>query len=73
MPNPLKSRILSALKVAIAFAPWLISMYLFFWLEHSEIWTSDTPHRGKMAVAILSTGMLLSFLLQSHFSRRKQK
>jgi len=73
MPNPLKTRILSPLKVVIAFTPWLISMYLYFWLDHSEIWTNETPHRGKMSVAILITGMLLSFLLQSHFSRRRQK
>ena len=63
----------SALKLAIAFTPWLVSMYVFFWLDHSEIWTSETPHRGKISVAILATGMLLSFLLQSHFSRGQQK
>ena len=50
----LKIRIRKALKVAIAFTPWLVSMYVFFWLHHSEIWTSETPHRGKISVAILA-------------------
>jgi hypothetical protein len=73
MPDSLKIRTRKALRVAIALTPWLISMYVFFWLDHSEIWTSDTPHRGKISVAILGTGMLLSFLLHSHFSRGPQK
>jgi len=73
MPDSLKIRIRNALKLAIAFTPWLVSMYVFFWLHHSEIWTSETPHRGKISVAILGTGMLLSFLLHSHFSRGQQK
>ena len=73
MPNSLKIKTPNAIKIAIAFAPWLLSMYLFFWLDHSGIWTSETPHRGKMSVAILAAGMLLSFLLQSHFSKRQQK
>ena len=73
MPNSLKIRTRNALKVVIALTPWLVSMYLYFWLDHSETWTSETPHRGKISVAILAAGMLLSFLLQSHFSKRQQK
>jgi hypothetical protein len=73
MPKFLKIRTRNALKVAIAFTPWLVSMYVFFWLDHSEIWTSETAHRGKMSVAILAAGMLLSFLLQSYFSKPRQK
>ena len=46
-----------ALKVAIAFTPWLISMYILYWLNYGEIWTSETPHRGKISVAILVVGM----------------
>lgn len=73
MPDSLKIRTRNALEAVIALTPWLVSMYLYFWLDHSETWTSETPHRGKISVAILVTGMLLSFLLQSHFSRRRQK
>jgi hypothetical protein len=73
MPDSLKIRIRSALEAIIAISPWLVSMYVFFWLDHSGTWTSETPHRGKISVAILAAGMLLSFLLQSRFSRSRQK
>lgn len=45
--------------------PWLASMYAFYWLDSSGTWTIDTPHRGKLSVAILGSGMLLSLLLYS--------
>ena len=45
--------------------PWLIAMYLFYWLDSSGTWTRDTPHRGKLSVLMLGSGMLLSFLLAS--------
>ena len=61
------------LEVAIAFTPWVISMYVLYWLQYGEIWTTETAHRGKTSVAILLAGMGLSFLIQSHFSKRKQK
>ena len=62
-----------ALRVAIAFTPWLISMYVLYWLEYGEVWTTETAHRGKISVAILALGMGLSFLVQSHFANREQK
>ena len=71
MLDVLKVRIRYALRVAIAFAPWVLSMYLLYWLDYSEAWTSDTPHRGKIAVTILVAGMGLSFLVQSQFTKRK--
>ena len=70
--NSMKKQIRHAIEVVIAFTPWLISMYLFYWLD-SEIWTSETAHRGKMSVAILAIGMGLSFLIQSRFTERKKK
>jgi hypothetical protein len=73
MSEPLKIQARNALKVAIAFMPWLISMYLLYWLEYSEIWTIETAHRGKMSVAILLVGMVLSFLVRSRFARLEQK
>jgi hypothetical protein len=73
VPNSLKIQTRYALEVAIAFTPWLISIYVLYWLEYGEIWTTETAHRGKIAVAILVVGMGLSFLVQSHFARREQK
>ena len=73
MLNSLKIPVRHALKVAIAFTPWLISMYVYYWLDYSETWTSETAHRGKISVAILAVGMVLSFLVHSHFAGREQK
>ena len=73
MPGTLKTRTRSALEVAVAFTPWVISMYVLYWLEYGEIWTTETAHRGKTAGAILAVGMGWSFLVKSHFARRKQK
>lgn len=54
-------------------SPWMLAMYLFYWLDSSGIWTRETPHRGKLSVAILGTGMLLSFLLYSFLAKRGSK
>jgi hypothetical protein len=73
MSGLLKSKMQHAFKVAVTFAPWVMSMYALYWLQYGEIWTTETAHRGKISVAILATGMALSFLVHSHFSRRGQK
>jgi len=73
MTHSLKTRAHRALKIAIAFTPWVISMFVLYWLEYGEVWTTETAHRGKTSVAILVTGMVLSFLVQSRFSKQKQK
>ena len=73
MSNSIKTQTRYALEVIVAFTPWLISMYVLYWLEYGEIWTTETAHRGKIAVAILATGMGLSFLVQSLIAGRKQK
>ena len=73
MPNLLKTRTRNALEIATAFAPWVISAYVLYWLEYGEIWTTETAHRGKISGAILAVGMALSFLVHSHFAKRKQK
>ena len=72
MQNSLKIRVRRALEIAIAFTPWVIAMYVFYWLDSSGNWTSETAHRGKLSVAILVAGMGLSFLIHSHFARRRQ-
>lgn len=72
MLSALKTKTRYALEVAIAFTPWVISMYVLYWLDYGEIWTSETAHRGKIAVAILAVGMGLSFLVQSYFAKRSR-
>jgi hypothetical protein len=73
MTNFVKSQARYALEIAVAFMPWLISMYMLYWLEYGQIWTTETAHRGKISVAILITGMGLSFLVQSFFAKRNKK
>ena len=73
MLNALQIQARSALKAAVAVAPWLISMYTLYWLEHGEIWTTETPHRGKITVTILVIGMVASFLILSRLSAPQQK
>ena len=70
MLDSLKTQMRRALRIAIAFVPWVIAMYTLYWLDYGEIWTSETAHRGKMSVAILVLGMGLSFLIQSRFAKR---
>ncbi len=69
----LKELALGTFRVATALMPWLIAMYLFYWLDSSGTWTSETPHRGKISVVLLAGGMLLSFLLYSRLAGRKSK
>jgi hypothetical protein len=73
MPNSLKMHTGNALKVAITFTPWLISMYILYWLEYGEVWTTETAYRGMASVAILVAGMGLSFLVRSRLTKREQK
>jgi len=72
MLNSMKKLTRYVLEVVIVFTPWLISMYVLYWLEYREIWTSETAHRGKITVVILVVGMGLSFLVQSRFAEREQ-
>jgi hypothetical protein len=72
MPDPLKMQTRHALEVVIAFTPWVISMFVLYWLETHEFWTPETAHRGKISVAILVAGMGLSFLVHSHFAKRQK-
>jgi hypothetical protein len=73
MPKSLLTLAGHALRVAITLVPWLISMYTLYWLEHVEIWNTDTAHRGKISVLILTTGMLTSFFAYSHLEKRRNK
>ena len=73
MSKLLKMRVLNSIKAAFAFTPWLISMYILYWLEYGEVWTTETAHRGKITMAILAVGMGLSFLVHSRFAKTGQK
>jgi hypothetical protein len=71
MQSSLLMQTCCALKTAIAFLPWVASMFLLYYLEYGQIWTAETPHRGKISVAILIVGLGLSFLAHSWFFRRR--
>ena len=66
------TKLKKALKVIVAFVPWILASYAFFWLHSSGTWTVETPHRGKISVVILGTGMVLSFLLHSWLSKSRK-
>jgi len=73
MFNVMKLKALQTIKVIIASAPCLISIYTLYWLQYNEIWTSETAHRGKLSFTTLVIGMGLSFLIQSYFNKQQQK
>lgn len=73
MQSALRQGLVKALKLMIAFTPWVLACYTFYWLHASGAWSSETPHRGKLSVILLGTGMVLSFLIQSGFIRNKGK
>ena len=70
MRKSLKSRALYSLRIVVGLVPWIAAMFSFYWLDASGTWTPDTPHRGKLSVALLATGMILSFLAVSRLTRR---
>ena len=72
MQKSTESRFRIAAKALIAFIPWVVSMYTLYWLEYGEVWTTATPHRGKLSVLILVIGMGLSLLTYSQLTSRKQ-
>ena len=66
-----KGKARSAIEVLIAFAPCLISLYVLYWLEYSQIWRPETAFRGMISVMVLVVGLGLSFLVQSYLIKRK--
>jgi len=72
MQNSPKNRLRNAVEITVAFVPWVIAMYVFYWLDSSGTWTSDTAHRGKLSVVLLAGGMGASFLLHSYLAGRKR-
>ena len=72
MSDSQRNQLRHALEIGLAFAPWVASMFLLYWLEYGQIWTTETAHRGKISVMILLIGMGLSFLIHSYFAKRQQ-
>lgn len=72
MARSLKNRSVRLVITGIALIPWLLAMYAYYWLDASGTWTADTPHRGKMSVGLLATGMALSFLIYSRLAGRNK-
>jgi len=72
MLSNLKNQISWLIKSAISFLPWILSIFIFYTLDY-QIWTVDTPHRGKISVAIMAGGMILSLLVWSFFKKSKSK
>ncbi|NRB70889.1 MAG: hypothetical protein HRU51_03125 [Xanthomonadales bacterium] len=62
---------LKILKIALSLLPWLLSMYGFYWLD-SNLWDASTPHRGKLSVMLMGSGMALSFLLYSRLLAQRK-
>lgn len=69
----LKAKFRSLIEIATSLVPWVASMYVFFWLEQSRIWTFETPHRGKLSVILMGAGMLLSFVIYAYLAGRRRK
>ncbi len=72
MPELHKSLPRRAIEIVATMTPWILAMYVLYWLEQGQIWSTETAHRGKMAVTILVIGMGLSFLIHSRLSSRKR-
>jgi hypothetical protein len=73
MQSALGQGLVKGLKLLIAFTPWVLACFTFYWLHTSGTWAGETPHRGKLSVSLLGAGMVLSFLIQSRFIRNKRK
>jgi len=63
----MKEKMHNALKIAVSVTPWIASMYLLYGLGKFEIWVPETPYRDLMTVAIMVTGMVMSYFLYSYF------
>lgn len=71
MLSDIKAKFAWLFRTIIVFTPWVVSIYFFYWLDY-QVWTIDTPHRGKLSVVLMSTGMLISFFLWTYFNKQKK-
>ena len=58
------NKLSKSIKNIINFIPWVMSIYVFYLLD-TNLWTYETPHRGKISVIIMTVGMILSLKLYS--------
>ena len=56
----------------VVMLPWLVALYLHFWLAESGVWAAEQPYRGLMSVLLLALGMLISFLLHGRLKARRK-
>ena len=52
--------------------PWLMALYLHFWLLQNDCWSPEQPYRGLTSVLLLALGMLISFLLHGRLKVRRK-
>ena len=64
-PSPASVLFQKTLCLLVSLIPWVLSMYLHYWLEYEGIWQVDMPFRAVMSAAILGAGLALSFLAHS--------
>ncbi|MFK7730560.1 MAG: hypothetical protein AB8B48_02970 [Pseudomonadales bacterium] len=62
----LKDQTIAIAKALLACAPWLIAMYLLFWMEKTDTWTSETPLRDPLSVCVVAVGMLSSLFVYTN-------
>ena len=55
----------------VVMVPWLVVLYLHFWLVESEAWAPEQSYRGLMSLLLLALGMLISFLLHGRLKVRR--
>ena len=51
--------------------PWLIALYMHFWLAQNADWWPEQSYRGLTSVLLLALGMLVSFLLYGFFKAKR--
>ncbi len=66
----IKKYLTDGFKTLSSFIPWVTSIYIFYWLD-SNIWSSETEHRGKLSVMIMLTGMYASLHVWNYLRGNK--
>lgn len=57
----------------LALVPWVLALYLHYWLEHGGIWSVNMPYRGLLSIVLIASAMALSFFLHSVLAGRARK
>lgn len=71
--SAIMNRIVIWIKASMALVPFIFVMFALYRLEVAGILMTETPHRGKISVFLLTVGMALSFFAYTLlFERRKE-